>query len=112
MFYRRSDTKVVIPVRNMKDVFVSFYHHMLGEDRAFGEGKSKPWSDFFSYLLHSKSGECSFLLLMTLYRRSDTEVIVSVRNMCLSPPIIILHHFFVWEKVIHGALFQLFAALW
>ena len=42
-------------------MFVSFYHHMIGEDHAFGVSESKPWSEFFNYLLHSKSGNPSSL---------------------------------------------------
>jgi len=53
--FRRSDTKVIIPIRNMKDVFVSFYHHMLGENRAMGSSEKRPWEDYFNYLLHSES---------------------------------------------------------
>ena len=41
----------------MKDVFVSFYHHMLGENRAMGESENRPWEDYFNYLLHSESGK-------------------------------------------------------
>ena len=50
---RRPDTKVIIGMRNIKDAFVSLYHHYnMMDDREV----KRPWEEYFNYLLHSKSG--------------------------------------------------------
>lgn len=55
--FRRSDTKVIVPMRNLKDMFVSFYHHLNATMKVKTE--LKPWADYFNFLLHCPTGETS-----------------------------------------------------
>ena len=53
-FCRNSNTKVIVPIRNLKDTFVSFYLFMNSMARAH---RKSSWADYFTYLLHAATGE-------------------------------------------------------
>lgn len=46
---RAEDTKIVMTMRNLKDTFVSYYHHLNGMT-----SKKKTWAEYFHYFLHRK----------------------------------------------------------
>ena len=51
-YFRRPDTKVVVGMRNLKDTFVSWYHHL----NMMNKGEKISWADHFTFFMYSKSG--------------------------------------------------------